>query len=68
MKIAEFISEWEKCEPDAVFVTYKLQALLQRGVSRELSSALSEFGLPESTAPYLNFESMEDMSFLCEDI
>lgn len=67
MKIAEFISEWEKSEPDAVFVTYKLQTLLQRGVSRELSSALSEFGLPESAAPYLNFESMEDMSFLFGD-
>ncbi len=67
MKIAEFISEWEKSEPDAVFVTYKLQALLQRGVSRGVSSALSEFGLPESAAPYLNFESMEDMSFLFGD-
>ncbi len=38
MKIAEFISEWEKCEPDAVFVTYKLQALLQRGVSSRLNN------------------------------
>ena len=64
MKIDEFISKWKKAEPDSIFVKYNPQILLQRGVSEDLKHQLSEYGLPESAAPYLNFENIEDMSFL----
>lgn len=67
MKIAEFISEWDKNNSGSTFVKYNLQTLLQRGVSKELSSLLSEYCLPESAAPYLNFENIKDMSFLFDE-
>ncbi len=67
MKIDEFISKWKKTEPDSIFVKYNPQILLQRGVSEELKNQLSEYGLPESAAPYLNFKNIEDMSFLFRD-
>ncbi len=67
MKIAEFILEWDKNTSGSTFIKYNLQTLLQRGVSKELSSLLSEYGLPESAAPYLNFENIKDMSFLFDE-
>ena len=67
MKMDEFISKWKKAEPDSIFVKYNPQILLQRGVSEELKNQLSEYGLPESAAPYLNFKNIEDMSFLFRD-
>lgn len=67
MKIAEFILEWGKNTSDSTFVKYNQQTLLQRGVSKELSSLLSEGGLPESAAPNLNFENIENMSFLFDE-
>lgn len=57
MKIDEFISKWKKAEPDSIFVKYNPQILLQRGVSEELKNQLSEYGLPESAAPYLVYRS-----------
>ena len=65
MNAEEFITKWG--ENDIVF--YNADMLSKRGISPEYQKYLSQYGLPESAAPYLNFEAIdiENMSFLFKD-
>lgn len=65
MNAEEFMAKWG--EDDIIF--YNADMLSQRGISPKYKNYLSKYGLPESAAPYLNFETIniENMSFLFDD-
>lgn len=65
MNAEEFIVNWGKDD----MIYYNADMLSKRGISPKYQEYLSKYGLPESAAPYLNFETIdiENMSFLFND-
>lgn len=63
MDAEDFFAKWGEDN----IILYNADMLQKRGISLQYQDYLSNYGLPQSAAPYLNFNNIDDMSFLFDD-